>query len=782
MAGGIMLKRLLVGVAFSAMFLNASAQDYMFPSVNPPANIKADATIPQYVCIMWDDCSYSGLTGTIYESDTAQTWAQLNRIGGTPNVLNLQEGDIGVSWAERKVLPAGNNPDGSTRTMSFHVITGQMAAVTWKTSWTDTIVPGYCWGWKKQSYVTTEAGGKAARAPVCWGREFATFINGDSLGHGTLLEKGYTAMMYRDILAKGFEIGSHTLDHLETNSGLPKAFWPAPNYECWDPGIHKDLDINGDTLIETYATWDTIGWDDKAGMKLSQAGWKGVLQLASQELTDSLQISVANGKLSGFRAPRLEDNSGMLLALKELGYTYDCSVEEFNPLATGAMWPYTTDNGSPSVWSSMNKGDLINENTGKPIFDKYPSGLWELPVFVVVVPPELRDSVWAHANLIAKNAPDGDTLEPLSTWKKTGRITGYDFNLFIMWGMTKAQFVTTMEYNLDQCMNGNRAPFSLGLHPDYYTPIYDYATLLNSTNKASYGLVLTNGWNTWKTRQEAIAEFVAYAASKNCNFVGGLDLVKKMRALQLKDAPGTAYAATDAAWTFYTGAASTTSTSTFTGDITSAVVSVDKAESGCGYADTKTPGYFQGLDHISLTYSTTAPLKIKLTVKNDQPWYVILNNIGTSLNTGNIPLSAFQYDPNYMGTETAVNTANITAVSVEVAIPGLKAAQSVTMSATKIKFYGAAVAVRGITMAPRSATDISLRAFTNNMLNLFVGTKGIYTVNILSANGRMIKSFGNKELKSGLNNLRIGSDISRGLYVVNIEGNNLSKTMKTIVQ
>jgi hypothetical protein len=455
-------------------------------------------------------------------------------------------------------------------------------------------------------------------------------------------------------------------------------------------------------------------------------------------------------------------------------------MEEINPNTTGAIWPYTTDNGSPSAWYALESGDFFNTVTKKPVYDQYPVGLWEIPVTTVIVPDSLRDSVWSHAKAIATHSPEGDTLEPLASWKLHGRITGFDFNMFILWGMTRAQFVTTMKYNLDMALNGNRAPFVFGAHPDQLTPIYDNAVLLNDYNKTSYGLVITNGYSTWKTRQQALLDFFTYAASKTCNFVGGMDLVKKMRALQGQDAPGPEYAFSDAAWTFFKTGASTSTIQNGTGAIANAAVTVDLNESSCGFAVAKTAGYFKGLDHIALTYNSTAPLKLYLTMGTDKPWEVLLNNTGANVNSGKVPLSAFHYDPNAKGTLAAINTQDITGIKVEIAIPDQTVTQNVTISLNTLKLYGAAVGVVS-PIQGRVSRDISFMGFTRGHLKFAVGSAGRYSVIVLSANGRAVDSFTDMDFCAGLNSLKLNS-LAKGVYVINIAGNNLKKTMKTIIQ
>jgi hypothetical protein len=79
----------------------------------------------------------------------------------------------------------------------------------------------------------------------------------------------------------------------------------------------------------------------------------------------------------------------------------------------------------------------------------------------------------------------------------SGKITGFDFNLWVSFKMTKAEFLATMKYSLDQRLKGNRAPFLFGAHTDYYSS--KYTAPPNATVAE---------------RQAAIEEFIDYAISK----------------------------------------------------------------------------------------------------------------------------------------------------------------------------------------------------------------------------------------------------------------------------
>jgi hypothetical protein len=105
-----------------------------------------------------------------------------------------------------------------------------------------------------------------------------------------------------------------------------------------------------------------------------------------------------------------------------------------------------------------------------------------MPVHPVIVPPELRA-----------------TMAQRQSWfdVEGGKITGFDYNLWVQFSMTKAEFLATMKYTLDLRLAGNRAPMMIGAHSDVYSSKYTAAT-----------------GSTAEERQQAIEEVNDYATSK----------------------------------------------------------------------------------------------------------------------------------------------------------------------------------------------------------------------------------------------------------------------------
>lgn len=219
---------------------------------------------------------------------------------------------------------------------------------------------------------------------------------------------------------------------------------------------------------------------DKSSYTTSQ--WRMDIDQSLNYLTDAAGISPA------LRIPLREDifgfgagsgyNSELYTVLKEMGL-YDNSIEEgFQYTMTGDkfLWPYTLDNGSPG------HDVMVEWGVQQPLIPA--PGVWEMPIYTVVVPPALRETMKLRQNWF-------DTY--------SGKITGTDYNLWSTFKMTKDEFLATMKYTLDQRLAGNRAPFIFRGMPELYT------------GARSYSITSSN----YTERYQALSEFLDYALSKN---------------------------------------------------------------------------------------------------------------------------------------------------------------------------------------------------------------------------------------------------------------------------
>ena len=116
-------------------------------------------------------------------------------------------------------------------------------------------------------------------------------------------------------------------------------------------------------------------------------------------------------------------------------------------------------------------------------------------------------SIWAIPEDVDQDKPEVRAkLKQRQTWFDVsgGLITGFDYNLWAStsvggFAMTKAEFVATLKYTLDQRLAGNRSPFLFGAHTDYYVAAWNQ----NATGTPSEN-----------DRRAAIEEFLDYAKAK----------------------------------------------------------------------------------------------------------------------------------------------------------------------------------------------------------------------------------------------------------------------------
>jgi peptidoglycan/xylan/chitin deacetylase (PgdA/CDA1 family) len=257
---------------------------------------------------------------------------------------------------------------------------------------------------------------------------------------------------WREALLNGNEIGVHTHQH---KHGIPLSV------EEWE------------SEIQTCIDWLTKPFDSQESI---------------EEPDNTKGIGMNPSEIYGFRAPYLEYSDNAFQAVFSKGFLYDSSIEEGfqdDQDGTNFFWPYKLDMGSP--------GDKISaqEQQRKPI-SAYP-GLWEIPGHAVIVPPDsLCAKYGVKPGLRRKMKQAQDYFD-----EENGKITGFDWNLWILFGMTKAEFLATLKYSLDLRLKGNRCPMAFGTHSDIYSS--KFQDVPNATVEE---------------RQEALIEFIDYALSK----------------------------------------------------------------------------------------------------------------------------------------------------------------------------------------------------------------------------------------------------------------------------
>jgi peptidoglycan/xylan/chitin deacetylase (PgdA/CDA1 family) len=186
----------------------------------------------------------------------------------------------------------------------------------------------------------------------------------------------------------------------------------------------------------------------------------------------STGIGLAADQIVGFRAPYVEIGPKLFDALRAQGLGYDCSVQEgFEK----------RDDGTALVW---------------PYRIRVPGGaaqreLWEIPAYALLVPPDDQcEKYGTRPGLRARLKQAQSYFDP-----SDGKITGFDWNLWIEFGMRPDEFLATLKYTLDLRLRGNRAPLTLGTHSDIYSEQYAERTP-NSTAEE---------------RRQALAAFIDHA-------------------------------------------------------------------------------------------------------------------------------------------------------------------------------------------------------------------------------------------------------------------------------
>jgi peptidoglycan/xylan/chitin deacetylase (PgdA/CDA1 family) len=226
------------------------------------------------------------------------------------------------------------------------------------------------------------------------------------------------------------------------------------------------------------------------GRGFSEAQWDTEIKGCIDFHTGAM-VGQKRDDIWGFRTPQLRYNEATFTIVDKYKFWYDCSIEEgvqTDQDATNFLWPYTLDSGSP--------GNVAHPNPMVARPKTWPKGLWEMPAYKVVMPPDADAAKYGvPAGLRAKMK----ALHPEGIGINEAKITGLDYNLWApaaagAYNFTKAEFVATLKYSLDQRLKGNRAPFLMGMHSFYYSSQYTEPT---STPLAE--------------RRAAVAEFLDWA-------------------------------------------------------------------------------------------------------------------------------------------------------------------------------------------------------------------------------------------------------------------------------
>lgn len=276
---------------------------------------------------------------------------------------------------------------------------------------------------------------------------------------------------------RGHEIGSHTFTHPE---GFTVDWGKEPpvrkenlNAEDW----HKELSDCIEILTKPYNE-NVVSGQNEFGMGLNREA------------------------ITGFRTPYLAYNDAVFEALQQLNFKYDASIEEgwqTEQDGTNFLWPYTLDAGSPGDAFVANDNYSLSES-----FVKNHPGLWELPVYVLIIPPDELCEKYGTAKGARKRARD---IEGEDSILEDGKITGVDWNIWFQYFMNKEDALATMKYTFDLRYNGNRCPFTFGMHTDIYSDNYDK----NDLEGEEISKIKANA----QQRRQTIIEFLDYISQKS---------------------------------------------------------------------------------------------------------------------------------------------------------------------------------------------------------------------------------------------------------------------------
>ena len=250
------------------------------------------------------------------------------------------------------------------------------------------------------------------------------YTNTDQPGFEWEKNNGLADAIY-DAYKEGHEIGNHTSKHLF----------------CVEFG---EIDANG------------VDTGKRAGQEEIYSQIKRVEELL-------LAKGIPKKHQLGFRTPYLRYSDLTFRAMTEIGFLYDCSISASNNNTAGDyFWPYTLDI-IPGKQELDENGNLPPDNNAKvnpwgktsPVGEY--KGLWELPAINYAIHPNDIDYV---TGVLKKKYGEN--------YKFNGYIEGLDWNLWNIAELDFDQTVNSMMYTLEKSLAGNRAPFSAGVHSQFY--------------------------------------------------------------------------------------------------------------------------------------------------------------------------------------------------------------------------------------------------------------------------------------------------------------------------
>lgn len=299
---------------------------------------------------------------------------------------------------------------------------------------------------------------------------YASGYNGDN---PALIRK-----VWHDVWADGHEAGNHTQTHSENLKNGSASVWQNEVATCMS------------WLTKELAPDDMPLWQQAESNKYGSA--------------------IPQNEIVGFRTPFLAYGGPLFPTLKDEGLIYDCTIEEGNSSShdgTNFRWPYTLDNASPGHTEGWSGNP---DNPNHFTVPKVP-GFWELPNHVAMIPTV------EQAKKYGVNHSIKETIIKNIKWfdSTSNKITMFDYNLWVQAKLSNQEVLCIMKYNLDLRLQGNRAPFMIGAHSEYF-----HSNKNTSCPAAPDAL----------DRQKVFEEFIEYALSKpDVRVVRPIDIISWCR-------------------------------------------------------------------------------------------------------------------------------------------------------------------------------------------------------------------------------------------------------------
>jgi hypothetical protein len=302
-------------------------------------------------------------------------------------------------------------------------------------------------------------------------------------------------------------------------------------------GSGLDLGATPADLVNAFKTIPAAGhevgnhtFDHHAKVLADKGGWDGMVQFLSNQATVEdwtkflvdCNAALADpggqdlSEVTGYRSPFLEYGKNLFPALSQMGFTYDCSIEAISNDAKQFPFPYTLDTGSVDHAASW------KANPDNPNSFQVPNtpGLWEVPAYALRMPDAVEEKAYGLNDIATKIRAGWSSIQPTDV-----HVTGFDYNVFLGQvdgqgkktgpGLTGAEVLGLLKYNLDIRLAGNRAPFCFGTHSQYYLENWVAANAPHVTVAEM---------------RQTITDFLDYARSKpEVRIVSGQQIVDWMR-------------------------------------------------------------------------------------------------------------------------------------------------------------------------------------------------------------------------------------------------------------